>query len=76
MEGRSCVVVVLSLSLVPPGRLPIVGCCLEGDDDLGGLEGRSGTSRGGSWNSCCDGVWLLEETWVTVGDTAVRREIR
>jgi hypothetical protein len=46
---------------------------LEGEGDLGGLGDRSGTSQEGSWTSLWDGVWLLEETCVMVGDTAARR---
>lgn len=46
---------------------------LEGEGDLGGLGDRSGTSQEGSWTSLRDGVWLLEETCVMVGDTAISK---
>lgn len=44
--------------------------CAVGECDLGGLRGRAAVSRGASWTSGGEGVGLLEETWVTVGDTA------
>jgi hypothetical protein len=58
------------------------GCRVEvlGEGDLGGLAGRDGdgaSTAGGSWAAgvvvLCEGVWLREETCVTVGDTAARR---
>src|SRR4051794_30443432 len=63
------------LSVDPPGRLPMIvdeeGLETGGEGDLDGLEGRRGTSTGGSWSSViCEGVWLREERWVTVGETA------
>ena len=47
----------------------------RGEGDLGGLEDRGGASAGGSsagevWY---EGVWLLDETCVTVGDTATSK---
>ena len=67
----------LLVSCNPPGRLPMVdgGGLEEGEGDLGGDEDRGGASTGGSSTTdvLCEGVWLLEDTWVTVGDTAVGR---
>jgi len=44
----------------------------EGEGDLGGLEDRSGASTDGSSTAVvlCEGVWLRDEAWVTVGETA------
>lgn len=56
-----------SLSVDPPGRLPMLidGDCLRGggEGDLGGLEGRGRASTGGSGAAIVvwDGVWLLDE---------------
>jgi hypothetical protein len=52
----------------------VVDCCeMEacGEGDLGGLESRGGASTGGSSTTVvvCEGVWLRDEAWVTVGDT-------
>lgn len=49
----------------------------RGEGDLGGLEDRGGASAGGSsagevWY---EGVWLLDERWVTVGDTATKKRV-
>jgi hypothetical protein len=44
----------------------------RGELDLGGLEDRSTARREGSSASGGDGVGLLEENWVMVGDTAGR----
>jgi hypothetical protein len=68
------------LSGGPPGRLPMAGCGVvgggsEGEGDLGGGgEDRSGASTGGSSTAVvlCEGVWLRDEAWVTVGETAAK----
>jgi hypothetical protein len=52
----------------------------EGEGDLGGVEDRSGASTGGSSTAvvvvvvvvACEGVWLRDEAWVTVGDRAAK----
>jgi hypothetical protein len=43
-----------------------------GEGDLGGLKERIGASIGGSSAAVvlCEGVWLRDERWVMVGDTA------
>ena len=52
IAGLGFRVVGLSLSVDPPGRLPMVEeGGLEGEGDLGGLGDRSGTSQEGSWTS-------------------------
>jgi hypothetical protein len=76
----------LVVSCGPPGRLPIVadgGLEEPGDGDLGGEEDRGGASTGGVGSSTavvcaglCEGVWLLDETWVTVGETAAGESVR
>jgi hypothetical protein len=44
----------------------------DGEGDRGGLVDLRETSREGSWSSGWEGVCVLEETWVRVGDTATR----
>jgi len=76
----------LVVSCGPPGRLPIMfdGSLVEaGDGDLGGEEDRGGASTGGFGSSTavvcaglCEGVWLLDETWVTAGETAGGESVR
>lgn len=72
---------LLLLFSCAPGRLPmIIDCCWmeeRGEGDLGGLEGREGASTGGSSTTVvlCEGVWLLDETCVTVGDTAANKSV-
>lgn len=58
----------------------VVGCWVveeRGEGDLGGEEGASGASTGGSSTTVvlCEGVWLLDETCVTVGDTATIQSV-
>jgi hypothetical protein len=58
----------------------VVGCCgveERGEGDLGGLEGSGGASTGGSSTAVvlCEGVWLLDENCVTVGDTAASKSV-
>jgi hypothetical protein len=58
----------------------VVGCGWgeeRGEGDLGGLEGSVGTSTGGSSTTVvlCEGVWLLDEACVTVGDTATSKSV-
>jgi hypothetical protein len=54
-----------------------------GDGDRGGEEDRGGASTDGvgSWAAIvcaglCEGVWLLDEAWVTVGETAAGESVR
>jgi hypothetical protein len=58
----------------------VVGCWgvkERGEGDLGGEEGATGASTGGSSTTVvlCEGVWLLDETCVTVGDTATIQSV-
>jgi hypothetical protein len=48
-----------------------------GEGDLGGVEGSGGASTGGSSTTVvlCEGVWLRDETCVTVGDTAASKSV-
>ena len=67
----------LMLSWAAPDRLPmVVESWVEAlrTGDRGGLSGRGGASAGGSstFNVVCEGVWLLDERWVTVGEAATR----
>lgn len=75
--GGLSLLLLLLLSGGPPGRLPIVDCggLEEGEGDLGGEGDRGGASTGGSSAGfvVCEGVWLLDETWVTVGEAAGSR---
>lgn len=59
----------------------VVGCWgvnERGEGDLGGEEGTGGASTGGSSTTVvvCEGVWLLEDTWVTVGEAAASRSVQ
>jgi hypothetical protein len=58
----------------------VVGCWgvkERGEGDLGGEAGTDGASAGGSSTTVvlCEGVWLLDETCVTVGDPAVSKSV-
>jgi hypothetical protein len=72
VEGTSC---------DPPGRLPmVVDWCwgwARGEGDLGGGERRGGASTGGSSTTVvlCEGVWLRDETCVTVGEAAASKSV-
>jgi hypothetical protein len=49
----------------------------RGEGDLGGGEARGGASTGGSSTTVvlCEGVWLRDETCVTVGEAAASKSV-
>jgi hypothetical protein len=49
----------------------------RGEGDLGGGVGKGGASTGGSSTTVvlCEGVWLRDETCVTVGEAAAGKSV-